>query len=901
MAESHTLSLKYSHAALDITAKLASKLAPSIGSDFGLTLLFEALSILYKLHGTMKENREECLQLADHVNAVYTALLEYRKVADQPPENLVRNVRRLASVITDINRDLAALKKASFAKRLLCSPQISERVREAYRRLKDAVSACNLAVSIDIRCFEAQNAAARELDTKKVDSDLKQVLYNERKILKLLDVGHREMQEAIVSMSRRIQELPDGLSRHFLQQGVEAMRRQSQSTYDVREDLLISELEVIVHRGPSDTLGEGGFGTVFKGTYHGSLVAVKELLHGIDKKMIMRELHIWGKLKHPNILTLYGGSPSCVPPFFVCAYMHHGNASQYLKHNPDANRRKLLHEASMGLAYLHSRDVIHRDLKAANILVNVNGTACLSDFGLSEIKRQTTSVRNTVSVEQASRGKGTLSYMAPEQFGQAGPNKRTDIYSFAITMWEVYTLQTPFMNLLEPVALFLHRVGTVGERPPKPEHFERMDTDLWELMQEGWSKYPEARPSALELSNRIGRLSVMTRDPMPPHSPSSATSLPKASASQLVPLAKRTGGGDITHHGRRFASRPAVPPSAYSPPSSLPRRTGNVSQNVPVHVPVVHGVPARDINGAYSALAGVHPSSFAEVTTLHYPGQHDAFLDYSSALPLSSNDATPLNSAHLRSRSFSSFRSTAHSPPPSVWRRIERRLCKMVANWPMETVMAAWDGARAATPYTEISLSIWMLQMFKRYVREREEQGKSPMSAVHCHVVLPFQVAAVDVAIRDNALDGGIAVLREFWNLMGQTRRPDYLLAMGRHWADSSRWVVHRFSLAQASATTYATYPTQEAPELRHVHADWWTIIRAIWPEMSRSIPTSRVECFRRQRQLQTEEPLAAACIWRNIMLGETPGKVADLAWARDAIEREIDRLLKRKQMAKLQ
>lgn len=143
--------------------------------------------------------------------------------------------------------------------------------------------------------------------------------------------------------------------------------------------LEISHIEVI---------GNGFYSTVWRGRWRESVVAIKELNKTADKKvrvsrvfaqlspltfspfsffnqLFLLEIDIWRRLRHPNVLAFLGASSASAPPpfFFVSPYMRNGNAIVYLHNNPQANRLQLMFEVAAGMGYLHSRDVIHGDLK----------------------------------------------------------------------------------------------------------------------------------------------------------------------------------------------------------------------------------------------------------------------------------------------------------------------------------------------------------------------------------------------------------------------------------------------------------------------------------------------------------------------------------------------------------
>ncbi|KAF7326388.1 Kinase-like protein [Mycena venus] len=125
-----------------------------------------------------------------------------------------------------------------------------------------------------------------------------------------------------------------------------------------------------------------------------------------------------------------------------------------------------LHEITQGLQYLHSRNIVHGDLRGANILINEDWSACLADFGLSRFSDATSSM-------STNRG-GSLYWMAPElidpgRFGhQFARTPATDVYAFGCVCVELYTGRPPFYDLNEPAALIRILNGERPERPSGP-------------------------------------------------------------------------------------------------------------------------------------------------------------------------------------------------------------------------------------------------------------------------------------------------------------------------------------------------------------------------------------------------------------------------------------------------
>ncbi|KAE9043087.1 hypothetical protein PR001_g2992 [Phytophthora rubi] len=99
--------------------------------------------------------------------------------------------------------------------------------------------------------------------------------------------------------------------------------------------------------------------------------------------MFRREVAIWFTLSHPHVVRLFGAC-HVGRPFFVCEYATNGTLVSYLRQHPDELWSKL-HEAALGVQYLHARGVVHGDLKGNNIVIGSDMKAKVTDFGLSSV------------------------------------------------------------------------------------------------------------------------------------------------------------------------------------------------------------------------------------------------------------------------------------------------------------------------------------------------------------------------------------------------------------------------------------------------------------------------------------------------------------------------------------
>ncbi|XP_022771411.1 uncharacterized protein LOC111314381 isoform X2 [Durio zibethinus] len=264
-------------------------------------------------------------------------------------------------------------------------------------------------------------------------------------------------------------------------------------------------------------LGSGTYGTVYHGKWRGTDVAIKRIKKSCfsgrsseqDRliKDFWREAQILSNLHHPNVVAFYGVVPDGTGGTLatVTEYMVNGSLRNVLiKKDRSLDRcRKLIiaMDAAFGMEYLHSKNIVHFDLKCDNLLVNLRDPQrpiCkVGDFGLSRIKRNTL-VSGGV--------RGTLPWMAPELLNGSSSrvSEKVDVFSFGISMWEILTGEEPYADM--------HCGAIIGGivkntlRPPIPEC---CDPDWRKLMEQCWSPDPESRPSFTEITNRLRSMSKL--------------------------------------------------------------------------------------------------------------------------------------------------------------------------------------------------------------------------------------------------------------------------------------------------------------------------------------------------------------------------------------------------------
>jgi hypothetical protein len=227
-----------------------------------------------------------------------------------------------------------------------------------------------------------------------------------------------------------------------------------------------------------EKVASGSFGDVWRGTYIGTEVAIKALRVSGDAgdagaarallREFAQELGVLRRVRHRHVVQLIGasaGPPACL---IVTEFMRAGSLAAYLRRGgvgvapAAATQLKLALDIARGMQYLHACSIIHRDLKAANLLMSEHGECKVADFGLARVL-DGAAAGGTLTAET-----GTYRWMAPEVIAHSRYDAACDVYSYGIVLFEVASGGVvPYASIRSAMTVALE-VSQNGLRPGVP-------------------------------------------------------------------------------------------------------------------------------------------------------------------------------------------------------------------------------------------------------------------------------------------------------------------------------------------------------------------------------------------------------------------------------------------------
>ncbi|KAM9248494.1 tyrosine-protein kinase HCK isoform 1-T1 [Dugong dugon] len=236
-------------------------------------------------------------------------------------------------------------------------------------------------------------------------------------------------------------------------------------------------------------LGAGQFGEVWMATYNKhTKVAVKTMKPGsMSVEAFLAEANVMKTLQHGKLVKLYAVVTE-EPIYIITEFMAKGSLLDFLKSEEGSKQLlpKLIDfsaQIAEGMAFIEQRNYIHRDLRAANILVSASLVCKIADFGLARIIED-----NEYTAREGA--KFPIKWTAPEAINFGSFTIKSDVWSFGILLMEIVTYgRIPYPGMSNPEVI---RALEHGYRMPRPEHCPE---ELYNIMTRCWKNHPEERPT----------------------------------------------------------------------------------------------------------------------------------------------------------------------------------------------------------------------------------------------------------------------------------------------------------------------------------------------------------------------------------------------------------------------
>jgi serine/threonine protein kinase/tetratricopeptide (TPR) repeat protein len=241
-----------------------------------------------------------------------------------------------------------------------------------------------------------------------------------------------------------------------------------------------------------EELGAGGMAVVYRATDTklGRDVALKVLspdrsVSEKDKARFLQEARAAAALHHPNICTIYDVGEDRGDLYIAMAFIAGRGVNDIVRQGPMNldGALKIAVQVAEGLEAAHRLDIVHRDIKSANIIVDDSGNATIVDFGIAKLAARPTQAGEELFV-------GTVAYMSPEQAKGGSVDHRTDIWSLGVCLYEMIAGELPFHSEYDSAVIY----QIVNQDPPSLVHRDPpVPADVAQIIRRALEKRPESR------------------------------------------------------------------------------------------------------------------------------------------------------------------------------------------------------------------------------------------------------------------------------------------------------------------------------------------------------------------------------------------------------------------------
>lgn len=461
--------------------------------------IYTIAKLIYDQVQLAKANKAQCRQLAERVRIIEKSLRGLQQVSSQ--QHFKEALHLLKTKLNECADFISGFSgKKKWYKKVLNAGNHAAAFDEMNAELAKAMQQLNIGFDVQQLVNQEADKAAAKADKDAIKDYMDEALaLNKAELEEIKEIKLNAAEQHDVLAKKM-----DSMRECFTVLAGNAGARRSVSGLDRHNQIPYFALMFY------EVIGKGGFGTVYRGEYEAQPVAIKRIekgdLAGEGEKQFIHEVGIMARLRSPYITQFYGACFERGRACLAMEYMAGESLEAAIKEKrllSPAQKKSIVLSVARGLHYLHSQKVIHADVKTGNILLNEHTEAKLTDFGLSQ-----TRMTSIVDIRTSSQA---LRWQAPECLMLPGDDEplhspASDVYSFGLVVWSLYTGQAPFAALPEKDILEHLSEGaqeTLSDAIPKA---------LARLIQACWAKTPTERPSTQHLIDEI----TAFVDPGPP-------------------------------------------------------------------------------------------------------------------------------------------------------------------------------------------------------------------------------------------------------------------------------------------------------------------------------------------------------------------------------------------------
>ena len=435
--------------------------------------IYTLCKLIYDHVQVVKGNQAQCQRLAERVQKiVLPAVQGLEKIKDCT--QFKGGLNAICTCLAECESFIKSYTDSNkLYKYLLRTGTYKEKFEELNMDLQKAMQQLNLGLN-------AQQIINREQDKQDQEKDYSTLIKQQDEIINLIQGGMQRLEMQQHEQHEITMQQFRSLKAQFAAHDIHKVPLKP----PIDPKLLVPYYDLAFDK----KIGEGSFGKIYLGKWNEQLVVIKmiNVTAEDEKEQFIREVNIMSRLRNANIVQFYG---ACLEPSRCCIVMDYlqrgslydlllGNNNNYLTLE---QQKQIAFDIACGLHYLHSQNVLHRDFKSANILLTQHWQAKITDFGLAKTR--------AASIKSINQRSQAIEWLAPECFKPHEPyTEKSDIYSFGIILWEIFTGQQPYKNinknkLIDYIA--------AGNRENIPNTVPPLYAELIKIC---WYDDPSARP-----------------------------------------------------------------------------------------------------------------------------------------------------------------------------------------------------------------------------------------------------------------------------------------------------------------------------------------------------------------------------------------------------------------------